>query len=297
MPVLNTPFESEYGFKGPGFSVDAEGNIVATSIITSSADNDAEVEAGFVNFTVTDVDNDFIIAELGDSGNPTITIARGEVYTFGLDVPDLAFQILVGNALDSLQYSTGITHSDGSSGAAAQLKTTGTLRWAVPTSAPNTLYYADTLKNNFGTINVVDPIGQFSTIDVNSTANATSATTGALTVAGGASVEKDFFIGGELATAGIGIPKLSSSTNLELSAVNKIILKIDDIKIGDVSSEGLSVTINNSTIKNTPIVSTTPSTAAFSTASVSNLPLTDTQVSNKQYVDSTALALSIAFGL
>ena len=297
MPVLNTPFESEYGFKGPGFSVDAEGNIVAASIITSNAEDEIAAESGFVNFTVTDVDNDFIIAELGNSGNPTIEVARGEVYTFGLDVPDLAFQILLGTAADSLQYSTGITHSDGSSAADAQLKTTGTLRWAVPTSAPDRLYYADTLKNNFGTINVVDPIGQFSTIDINAVTNATSATTGALTVAGGASVEKDFFIGGELATAGIGIPKLSSSTNLELSAVNKIILKIDDIRIGDVSSEGLSVTINNSTINNTPIGATTPSTAAFTTASVSSLPITDTQVSNKQYVDSTALALSIAFGL
>mgnify|MGYP001589421237 CR=1 FL=1 len=296
MPVLNTPFESVYGFKGPGFSVDSLGNIVANSIITAGV-ADEEESSGFVSFTVTDVDNDFIFAEKGSTANPTIEVARGEIYTFGLDVPDLAFQILEGTEESSLQYSTGLTHSDGATAAAAQLKTTGALRWAISSNAPDTLYYADELRNNFGTINVVDPIGQFSSVDINATTNAFSSTTGVLTVAGGASIEKNLFIGGELVQDGTGIPRLSSLTNLELNAANKIILQIEDIKLGEINSSGIAATINNSTVDNTVIGGITPSTAAFTAATVANLPTTDSGVSNKQYTDSTALALSIAFGL
>ena len=39
MAVINSPFESQYGFKGPGFSVDNLGNIVATSIITVTSES------------------------------------------------------------------------------------------------------------------------------------------------------------------------------------------------------------------------------------------------------------------
>lgn len=297
MPVLNTPFESVYGFKGPGFSVDSLGNIVANSIITAGASDEEDQSSGFVSFTVTDVNNDFIFAEKGSTVNPTIEVARGEIYTFGLDVPDLAFQLLQGTAVDSLQYNTGLTHSDGATGSDAQLKTSGTLRWAISTNAPSTLYYADEQRNNFGTINVVDSIGQFSTVDINSTTNAVSSTTGVLTVAGGVGIEKDLYIAGELVQDGTGIPRLSSLTNLELNATNKIVLQIEDIKLGEINSSGIAATINSSTIDNSVIGATTPSSASFTTATVANLPTTDSGVSNKQYTDSTALALSIAFGL
>ena len=42
---------------------------------------------------------------------------------------------------DANLYNDGLTHSDGSSGAAAQNKTTGTWTWVVPLNAPDTLYY------------------------------------------------------------------------------------------------------------------------------------------------------------
>lgn len=295
MPIVNSPFESQYGFKGPGFSVDSEGNIIAASITTvDEADTD---EVLFVNFTVTDADNDFFIAELGEAPNPTITISRQETYSFSLDIPDLKFQILTGNELESLQYNSGISHSDGSQGADAQLKVDGVLRWSVPLNAPDTLYYSDELRNNIGVINVVDPTGLFSTIDVNSTTNSTSATTGAITVAGGVGIEKDLHVAGELNLSGVGIPKLSSLTNLELNAENKIILQVADIKLGELNSSGLSITINNSTIDNTAIGGTAPAAAAFTSATVTQTPVTNTSVTNRQYVDSTALSLSIAFGL
>ena len=37
MAVINSPLESQFGFKAPGFSVDALGNITATSLIQTGA--------------------------------------------------------------------------------------------------------------------------------------------------------------------------------------------------------------------------------------------------------------------
>tara|TARA_B110000977_G_scaffold142662_1_gene181083 strand:+ start:218 stop:1090 length:873 start_codon:yes stop_codon:yes gene_type:complete len=290
MAVINSPFESQYGFKAPGFSVDNEGNITATSIITSAAPSESDI----VDFVVGELNNAFTIVGYAAS-NPTITIARAGSYKFGLTVPNLGFTIY--SALPSTKYNTGLVYQDSTTGVDAQGKLTGTLTFNVALGTPDVLYYGNAIGNVYGTINVIDPVGQFSTIDVNSTANATSSTTGAVTIAGGASVEKDFYIGGELNISGLGIPRLSSLTNLELNATNKVILQVDNIKLGELNSTGLAVTINNSTIDNTVIGATTPSTAAFTSGTVASLPTTDTSMTNRQYVDSTSLSLAIAFGL
>jgi|TARA_B110000879_G_scaffold149746_1_gene194091 hypothetical protein len=290
MAVINSPFESQYGFKAPGFSVDNEGNITATSIITSAAPSESDV----VDFVVGELNNAFTIVGYAAS-NPTITIARAGSYKFGLTVPNLGFTIY--SALPSTKYNTGLVYQDSTTGVDAQGKLTGTLTFNVALGTPDVLYFGNAIGNVYGTINVIDPVGQFSTIDVNSTANATSSTTGAVTIAGGASVEKDFYIGGELNISGLGIPRLSSLTNLELNATNKVILQVDNIKLGELNSTGLAVTINNSTIDNTVIGATTPSTAAFTSGTVASSPTTDTSMTNRQYVDSTSLSLAIAFGL
>lgn len=295
MSVVNAPFESRYGFKGPGFSVDDQGNIIATSIITSAVEDDDAVV--FINFTVTDLANDFFIAEQGASPNPSITLARQSVYNFSLDVPDLKFNILVGNQQDSAFYSTGISFSDGTSDEDSQNQTSGTLRFSVPLNAPDTLYYADEVRNNFGVINIIDPVGKFSNIDVTDTTPATSSTTGALTIAGGLGVQGDLFIGGTLNIDGLGISEISSPTNLNLEAINELKLIIEGTNIAVASSSGLKSTIIDSTINNTSIGQIAPSTAAFTSATVGTLPTTDNSITNKNYVDSTALALSIAFGL
>lgn len=295
MAAINSPFESKYGFKGPGFSVDADGNIIANSIITATTPGD-DPDASFVDFTVTEENNSYLIAEVSGT-NPAITIARQSTYSFDLDVPDLNFYIVVGNETDSELFSTGLNHSDGSSSADAQGKNSGTLQFAVPLNAPNTLYYTDENRNIFGVINIIDPTGRFSTIDVNSTTNATSETVGALTVAGGIAVEKDIFIGGALNVGGTGVPNLASGNNLELEAVNEIILKVEGNKIATISSSGLAGNIVDATINNTTIGQTTPAAATFSTAKVNTQPIVDQDISNKQYTDSTALSLAIAFGL
>lgn len=290
MAIINSPFESQYGFKAPGFSVDELGNITAKSIITADADD----EVSITDFSVSESENTFLIAGY-EGANPTITIARNKSYKFGLTLPTLGFTIY--SALPSTKYNIGLVYSDGSSGADAQGKLSSTLTFNVSLGAPDVLYYGNSIGNVYGIINVVDPVGQFSTIEVNDTTNATSSTTGAITIAGGASVEKDFFVGGNLNVSGVGIPRLTSLTNLELNANNKIVLQIEDTKIGELNSSGLAVTINNSTIDNSTIGATTPSTAAFTSATVVNTPVEDTSISNKKYVDSTSLSLAIAFGL
>lgn len=295
MPVISTPFESQHGFKGPGFSVDGSGNIVANSIVTAGVvDSDA---VDFVDFTVIDTNNDFFITEAGATANPAITLARQKTYSFNLDVPDLGFQILLSNTLASEQYSTGLSHSSGATVADAQNKSTGTLRWSIPNNAPDILYYADTIRNNFGIINVVDPEGLFSTINSTSTTNSTSSITGAITVAGGVGIAEDLYVGGRLNVSGTGIAKLDSTTNLDINAANKIILQVGNIKLGEINSQGLAIAINNSSIDNTVIGATSPSTAAFTSGTVSSLPTVKTSLTNRQYVDSTSLSLAIAFGL
>ena len=185
----------------------------------------------------------------------------------------------------------------GATVADAQNKSTGTLRWSIPNNAPDILYYADTIRNNFGIINVVDPEGLFSTINSTSTTNSISSITGAITVAGGVGIAEDLYVGGRLNVSGTGIAKLDSTTNLDINAANKIILQIADTKLGELNSTGLAVTINNSTIDNTVIGSITPAVAAFSAATIVNAPTVGSSITNKDYVDSQALSLAIAFGL
>lgn len=290
MAVINSPFESRYGFKGPGFTVDELGNITATSIITSV---DAGAEA-LINFTVTESGGQFEFEEIVGN-NPTITLAKSSIYRFALDVPLLKFNIYQSD--QETLYSTGLTHSDGSIGVDAQSKEDGTLIFSISANAPTLLYYGDSSETVFGIINVVDPEGSFSTVDVNSTTAATSSTTGAITVAGGVGIEGDLFVGGSLNIDGVGISSISSSTNLELGAANNIVIKIDGNTLGLVKSTGLTVPVVDTSINNTVIGAVTPSTAAFTSAIVVNAPTVDASVTNKQYVDSTALSLAIAFGL
>lgn len=289
MAVINSPLESQYGFKGPGFTVDELGNITAASI-TTDITSGGEV----VNFVVTESSGEFSIETL-EGPNPAITLARSSVYRFALDVPNLKFRIYQSDQVTL--YNTGLTHSDRTSAAAAQGKDSGTLAFSVSGNAPSLLYYGDITESKFGIINIIDPVGSFSSVGVNATTASTSSTTGAMTIAGGVGIEGDLFIGGSLNIDGIGITSISSTTNLELEAANNIVVKIDGSTLGVVTSTGSSVPVINTSINNTVIGAVTPSSAAFTSATVVDAPIADASVTNKQYVDSQALSLAIAFGL
>lgn len=293
-----SPFESGYGFKSPGFTVDTEGNLIAKSFNIQTA-----ASAGVFDFVITDDNASFSIQNYTGS-NPTITIARGKTYTFKLELTAFAFFIKKQDGITN--QNSILTHSSGDTGEDAQGKEDGILSFTVPLDAEDTLFYTNADSSAIGTINVIDPEGLFSTIDITGNVTSTSPTTGSLTVAGGVGITGDLFLEGDLNLGGTGIPRLSSFTNLELNADNKIVLQISSTKIGEINSLGLTVSLNNSSINNaiitnssinsTIIGDTTPATASFTSATVSSDITQSNQVTTKNYVDVTVTALAIALG-
>lgn len=300
-----TPFESGYGFKSPGFSVDTEGNLTATSFNIVQ-----DVVAGVYDFVLSETDNTNFTIQNYIGNNPSITLSRGKTYTFQLSLSNFTFFIKKSDG--TTNQTAGLSHSSGDIGEDAQGKSSGILSFTVPSSAEDTLYYQNADGTAQGTITIVDPAGLFSTVSVTSETNSTSGSTGALVVAGGLGVAKDLYVEGSLNVAGTGISRLDSSNNLELNSANKIILQIDNVTVGSVNSEGLTTTLNNSSmltstigtstittsiIDNTTIGLTTPTSAKFTTAEITSAPLNNNDATNKSYVDTTVTALSIALGM
>ena len=318
MSVIQAPFKSQYGFNSPSFSVDAQGNITATSITVANAAPDDGAASSAADFKFTEQGSAFRF--VNDPGlNPNITLKRNKTYQIELTLTNLTFNIYSQISPTLTEYSTGLRHTDGTAAAAAQGKSSGILYIDVGINAPNTLYYGNESGTIYGIITVEDPEGLFSTVDINGITQSTSTTTGAVTIAGGVGIEKNLNVGqnvsvlgtatitGTLTTTelnvnGVGIPKLESPTNLELISGNKIIFKVEDVITGTMTSTGLEnitlkqSTINTSSIDSTTIGSTTPSTAAFTSATVNSVNVASS-VTNKNYVDSTATALAVAFGI
>lgn len=304
MTIIRKPFTSQYGFGSPGFEVDAQGNIIATSIVAAGAVGGS----GASDYAVVDESGYFIINN-GIEQTPEILLTRNTRYTFTLNLSEYTFSIY-SNLIGTL-YLENLTHTsvDGALtlGVAAQGKATGSLLLTVPASAPNILYYGDLAQGIIGTIIIDDATGLFGRLTVSSQTQSTSPDTGALKVLGGAGIQKNLFVGGYITADGIdidgvGVANITSTTNLELDAANKIIIKNNNLFLGEINSTGLSIPINNSsisvsTINSTSIGEVTPSTAAFTSATVSQTPTATTGVANKYYVDKTATALAIAFGL
>lgn len=298
-------FESGHGFKSPGFSVDAEGNLSATSFNIVQ-----DTVAGVYDFVITEIDSTNFTIQNIEGNNPSITLSRGRQYTFQLNLSNFTFYIKQSDG--TTNQNIGVSHSSGDIGSDAQGKSSGIISFLVPANAGDTLYYQNAEGTARGTITVVDPEGLFSEIDITSTTNSTSGSTGALTVAGGLGIAKDLFVEGSLNVAGVGISNLHSSTNLELDAANKIILKIDNTTIGTINSQGLLTTLNNSNINDSDIADSTitassvnsttiglltPASAKFTVAEITTAPISNNAATNKKYVDGIVTALSIALGM
>ena len=142
MAVEERQFESEFGFKSPGFTVDKLGNITATSINAAGAGGGGGGAAG--DFEVSEVNGNFRLTSesviVGSGNNPTLSFQRGQEYSFTLSMTGspISFNILDSTGL--VKYSTGLTHqtTEGvtTTEAAAQGNTTGKLVFAVPADAP-----------------------------------------------------------------------------------------------------------------------------------------------------------------
>ncbi len=292
MAVVSSPFRSKFGFKSTGFIVDDEGNISAKSI---SLIDEIDVDPGLpADFTFSDSTGNFRTSG-NATDNPTITVFRGKTAIIDISLTALTFNIVADDK--TTFYSSGLVYVGGDSGDLAQGQQSGRLTWAVPVAAPDTLYYANAAGTIFGTISVQNAPSAFSEVAITNSTPSTSSLTGALTVAGGVGIVGDLYIGGTLNIDGIGLASLNSPTNLEIEAANNIIIKIDGTSLGIVKTTGSTVPVVDTTINNTIIGATTPTSAAFTSATASIEPTTETGIANKTYVDRTAVALSIAFGL
>lgn len=100
----------------------------------------------------------------------------------------------------------------------------------------------------------------------------------------------------------------STITNLEIEPLGDVIFKTQgqSTEVGRIDATGSNVPVQNTTINNTTIGATTPSSAAFTStsassasfvaATVANTPTVAADITRKDYVDRTAIALAVAFG-
>lgn len=291
--ATGTALESDYGFKSPSFSVDALGNIIANSISTTEAITGGGTDgATLTNYIVTEQDSNFQITGF-EIINPTLELERGKTYSFQIDLDELSFYVF--NSDEETQY-TNIVDDEGNTGLFAQGKQSGIIQLTISNDTTDTLFYGNLDLSVKGTINVVNPIGSFGGITVTNTTQSTGLGTGALSVAGGASISKDLYVGGNLVLEGTGDIKFDSTTNLTLGSGNRIVFVIDGQILGEANSEGFETPLVNTTINNTVIGNTAPTSATFTNADVTSTPTTVNNVTNKAYVDKNDIALSIALG-
>ena len=83
------------------------------------------------------VDNDtYVFATENAVSNPTLTLYKGQTYTFDIDAVDMPFSIRTSNSIDSDSnlYNTGLSQ---------QNVEQGTVTWTIDLEAPDTLYYVN----------------------------------------------------------------------------------------------------------------------------------------------------------
>jgi hypothetical protein len=95
---------------------------------------------------------------LNGYANPTITVVRGQTYTFDINVSGNNFWIKTAQTTGTGDaYNTGVTNNG---------EDVGSITWTVDIDAPNTLYYTSQTQSAMkGTINVVD--GAAANVNVN----------------------------------------------------------------------------------------------------------------------------------
>lgn len=121
--------------------------------------------AGQTTFNVTASGNTSYIINGAD--DPTLTLQRGVTYTFNINTTGHPFYIkTVANSTGTgSQYTTGVTGNGASP---------GTVTFAVPANAPNTLYYHCSLHSGMGgTFNIVNAANSPPSVSLTNPANGT----------------------------------------------------------------------------------------------------------------------------
>ena len=115
--TVNTPLRSDFGFKSPQFTVDAQGNISATTLTLASGGAD-QIAADF-NFIESAGNFRFD----GQANNqPSIIVYRNQTSTFDLAFTTLTFNIFSQVTPSTILYSNGLRHSDSTVSDSAQNK-------------------------------------------------------------------------------------------------------------------------------------------------------------------------------
>jgi len=116
MAVVFKPFEVDYGYKSPGFSVDSEGNVVVRTITNTYT---PPVIPPAPDFNVNETAGNFTFLNNGEAvvgSNPGITLERGTTYSFVLNTSSIAFNIYKPDTVDPLAlgvlYNEGLSHQN-----------------------------------------------------------------------------------------------------------------------------------------------------------------------------------------
>jgi len=205
--------------------------------------------------------------------------------------------------------------------AEAQGKQSGTLTYAVPVDAPDTLYYGDSDSVPYGTLTVAQPsiigAGVFSSIlDTGDLLAEGQDAQIRLSPSGTGTVTINPATTGTVNNVNVNAQNLSTSGNVSLTPNADVTISpqaggtltmrptdtglVDNVTIGSViPRNGTFSTLNSSqgTLNNTTLGLTTAAQAAFSSATVTSDPSNANDVTKKQYVDNTATVLSIALGV
>lgn len=116
MAINYKQFETQSGFKSPGFTVDTAGNVVVRTLTQTFIPEEATTPP---DFTITESAGDFNIANFSGS-NPTISLTRGETKTFALNLTSLGFNFFspsdANPNVPGALINTGLSHANAVTG-------------------------------------------------------------------------------------------------------------------------------------------------------------------------------------
>ena len=344
MAVNYIPFEADYGFSSPGFTVDAEGNVTLKSLTYSVVEEAIVDNRFYMRQTGEGSGSNFVENTTYSTGtqinleNPPFSFIRGSEYSFSLNnFPYLTWNIFYADpaGISATQisgtpvifYNDGLTYKETADSTAlegvnAQGKTTGIVTFKVPALAPDTLYYSTGDGTVYGTITTADPTitgvgafsslnvvgdvtftgqdaeiqiapqGEYSTVLINPTGEGTMSNmyVNALTLS---------------ATDTVNLSPVDKNVTISPSGTGQLVVNtgvagtINNMSIGQTTArDGSFLALNASNgLNSTVIGNTNPTSATFTTAIGQNRPVTQQELTNKAYVDSTATALAIALGV
>ena len=112
MAINYKQFETQSGFKSPGFTVDTAGNVVVRTLTQTFIPEEATTPP---DFTVTENAGAFNIANFSGA-NPTISLTRGESKTLSLNLTSLGFNFFrpsdANPNVPGTLLSTGLSHAN-----------------------------------------------------------------------------------------------------------------------------------------------------------------------------------------